>query len=44
MSTLKTNNQQYGSHYGRSSSMSKQKIGRSTLDFLKKNDYKEFLH
>jgi hypothetical protein len=31
MSTFKTNNQSYGSHYKKSSSLKKQFIGSSTL-------------
>ena len=33
-----TSNQSYGSHYGRSQSSKKEMIGRTTLEFMIKND------
>ena len=42
MSTWKTGNQSYGSHY--SASAPKQKIGKSTLAYLESNDKGGFIH
>jgi hypothetical protein len=42
--SCKTNNQVYGSHYGRSSSQAKQKIGKSTVGFLESLDKGNFIH
>ena len=44
MSGWKTNNQNYGSHYGRSSSAPKKKIGKSTLEYLETLDKGGFVH
>lgn len=44
MSNFQTNNQQYGSHYGRSNSVNQQKMVTTTLDFLKQSDPKNFIH
>ena len=43
MSNFQTNNQSYGSHYTRTNSLNKAKI-TTTLDFLKQNDQKGFIH
>lgn len=40
---MATTSQQYGSHYGRSTTGPKPKIGRSTLDFLMQDDKKHFM-
>jgi len=40
----KTSNQQYGTHYGRSASNPKPKIGRSTLEYLTSIDKGNFVH
>ena len=39
-----TTSQSYGSHYGRAQSTKKQAIGRTTLDFLVKNDSGNYVH
>jgi hypothetical protein len=39
-----TSNQTYGSHYGRSRSSQKQAIGKTTLEFLVRNDTGNYLH
>ena len=39
-----TSNQSYGSYYGRAQSTKKQPIGRTTLDFLVKNDSGNYVH
>jgi hypothetical protein len=44
MSKLQTNNQSYGSHYKQSSSLNKQRMVSSTLDFLKQTDQKGYIH
>ena len=41
---LMTSNQTYGSHYGRAQSNKKQAIGRTTLDFLVRNDHGNYVH
>lgn len=40
----KTSNQQYGTHYGRSASNPKPRIGRSTLEYLTSIDTGNFVH
>lgn len=40
----KTNNQMYGSHYGRSSTQPKNKIGRNTVGYLESLDKGNFIH
>ena len=44
MSQFQTNNQSYGSHYNKSSSVNKQRMANTTLDFLKQNDGNDFIH
>lgn len=44
MSQFQTNNSQYGSHYKKTSSLNKQRMASSTLDFLKQSDQKGFIH
>lgn len=44
MSKYQTNNQSYGSHYRKTSSLNRQQMATSTLDFLKQNDTNGFIH
>lgn len=41
---MSTSNNEYGSHYGRPHSLSKQPIGQTTLGFLVNNDVGGYLH
>lgn len=41
---MTTSNNEYGSHYGRSNSNKKESIGRTTLEFLVKNDTGDYIH
>lgn len=41
---MTTSNHDYGSHYGRAQSNQKQPIGRTTLEFLVKNDVGDYIH
>jgi hypothetical protein len=41
---MATSNTVYGSHYGRGQSTKKEAIGRTTLDFLVKNDVGNYIH
>ena len=40
---MKTSNQSYGSHYGRSNSAKKDAIGKTTLEFMVKKDSGNYL-
>ncbi len=39
-----TSNNAYGSHYGRSQSNKKESIGKTTLEYLVKNDTGNYIH
>ena len=39
-----TSNQSYGSHYRRTQSSKKEQIGKTTLEFLVKNDTGNYVH
>ena len=40
---MKTSNQSYGSHYGRSNSAKHETIGKTTLEFMVKKDSGNYL-
>jgi hypothetical protein len=41
---MATSNKEYGFHYGRAHSSKKESIGKTTLEFLAKNDVGNYIH
>lgn len=41
---MATSNNEYGAHYSRGGSAPKQSIGKTTLEFLVKNDTGNYIH